>query len=46
MEAAYHLRLAGFNVDVYEKDDLLGGLLRYGIPDHKFPKFVLDYYLK
>lgn len=44
MEAAYHLRLAGFRVDVYEKDDRLGGLLMYGIPDHKFPKYVLAYY--
>ena len=44
LECAYHLRKNGVNVNIYEKDDVPGGLLRYGIPDHKLPKSILDYY--
>lgn len=32
----------GHNVTVYEKDDAIGGLLRYGIPDFKLNKYVID----
>lgn len=33
----------GHAVTVFEADDKLGGLLRYGIPEYKIPKKVLDY---
>ncbi len=42
LAAAYVLNRAGFNVTVYEKDARAGGLLRYGIPDFKLEKWVLD----
>ena len=29
-------------MDVYEKNDRVGGLLRYGIPDFKMEKFHID----
>jgi glutamate synthase (NADPH/NADH) small chain len=32
----------GHNVTVFEKDDAVGGLLRYGIPDFKLNKRVID----
>ncbi|MBP9838816.1 MAG: glutamate synthase subunit beta [Proteobacteria bacterium] len=32
----------GYQVDVYERADKIGGLLRYGIPDFKLEKWVLD----
>ncbi|MGQ1911474.1 glutamate synthase subunit beta [Marinifilum sp. RC60d5] len=36
------LNKAGHSVTVYEKDDAIGGLLRYGIPDFKLDKHVID----
>jgi glutamate synthase (NADPH/NADH) small chain len=42
LAAAQQLRRAGHAVTVYERDDRLGGLLRYGIPDFKLEKAVLD----
>ena len=36
------LNQAGHTVTVYEKDDAVGGLLRYGIPDFKLNKKVID----
>ena len=36
----------GHTVTVFEKDDALGGLLRYGIPDFKLNKKVIDRRLK
>jgi glutamate synthase (NADPH) small chain len=36
------LNKAGHNVTVFEKDDAVGGLLRYGIPDFKLAKHVVD----
>ena len=32
----------GHNVTVFERDDQLGGLLRYGIPDFKMEKKIID----
>lgn len=40
------LNRAGHSVTVYEKDDKPGGLLRYGIPEFKLDKKVLDRRLK
>ncbi len=42
LAAAQSLNQAGFNVAVYEKNPALGGMLRYGAPDFKLPKWVLD----
>jgi len=42
LAAAQQLNRAGHNVVVFEKADRAGGLLRYGIPDFKLEKQVLD----
>jgi len=42
LAAAQQLTQAGYTVAVYERDDRIGGLLRYGIPDFKMEKSVLD----
>ena len=44
LEAAYHLARKGVAVEIFEKDDKIGGLLRYGIPDHKLQKETIDFY--
>jgi glutamate synthase (NADPH/NADH) small chain len=42
LAAAQQLRRAGHQVTVFEKADRIGGLLRYGIPDFKMEKWVID----
>ena len=42
LAAAQQLNRAGHHVTVYEKNDRIGGLLRYGIPDFKLEKPLLD----
>ena len=42
LAAAQQLARAGHRVRVYETDDRIGGVLRYGIPDFKLEKGVLD----
>jgi glutamate synthase (NADPH/NADH) small chain len=42
LAAAQQLARAGHDVVVFERDDRIGGLLRYGIPDFKLAKQVLD----
>ena len=42
MAAAQQLVRMGHDVTLFEKDDRIGGLLRYGIPDFKLEKRVLD----
>ena len=42
LAAAQQLRRAGHSVSVYEKNDRIGGLLRYGIPNFKLEKHVVD----
>jgi glutamate synthase (NADPH/NADH) small chain len=42
LAAAQQLARFGHDVTVFEKDDRVGGLLRYGIPDFKLDKGVLD----
>jgi len=42
LACAQQLNRAGHLVTVYERDDRIGGLLRYGIPDFKMDKAVLD----
>ncbi|SHN20780.1 glutamate synthase (NADPH/NADH) small chain [Cyclobacterium lianum] len=42
LAAADQLNQAGHEVTVFEKDKEVGGLLRYGIPDFKLEKWVID----
>lgn len=42
LSAADMLNQAGHSVTVFERDDAVGGLLRYGIPDFKLNKKVID----
>jgi glutamate synthase (NADPH) small chain len=42
LAAAQQLTRAGHDVTVYERDDRLGGLMRYGIPEYKLEKSVLN----
>ncbi|MBW8173172.1 glutamate synthase subunit beta [Ornithinimicrobium sp. Arc0846-15] len=42
LAAAQQLSRAGHTVIVYERDDAVGGLLRYGIPEFKMEKSVID----
>jgi glutamate synthase (NADPH/NADH) small chain len=46
LAAAQQLARAGHEVVVYEKDNKIGGILRYGIPDFKLGKTVIDRRLK
>lgn len=46
LAVAAQLNYAGHSVTVYERDDLPGGLLRYGIPDFKLEKWVVDRRIK
>lgn len=42
LAAAAQLNKAGHSVTVFERDDRAGGLLRYGIPDFKLEKWVVE----
>ena len=42
LSAAYYLALMGHKVTVYERQKKLGGMLRYGIPNYRFPRTRLD----
>ncbi|NNK12318.1 MAG: glutamate synthase subunit beta, partial [Flavobacteriaceae bacterium] len=46
LAAAQQLNRAGHLVTVYERDEKPGGLLRYGIPDFKMEKHIIDRRLK
>ena len=46
LAAAAQLNYAGHHVTVFERDDAPGGLLRYGIPDFKLEKWVVDRRIK
>ncbi|MEM7485002.1 MAG: glutamate synthase subunit beta [Bacteroidota bacterium] len=46
LAAAQQLNRAGHSVTVLERDEKIGGLLRYGIPDFKMEKNVIDRRLK
>lgn len=46
LAAAQQLNRAGHNVTVFERDKKVGGLLRYGIPDFKMEKHVIDRRIK
>lgn len=42
LTAAYFLALMGHKVTIFERQKALGGMLRYGIPNYRFPKKRLD----
>lgn len=42
LSAAQYLRWYGYDVTIFEKSDKIGGILRYGIPDFKLEKWVID----
>ena len=42
MSAAFHLRRAGHRVTVREAGPLMGGMMRFGIPQYRLPRDVLD----
>ncbi len=42
MAAAAQLNLRGHTVTVYERDEAVGGLNRFGVPDHKLEKWIID----
>ena len=46
LACAAQLNRMGHDVIVYEKDDKVGGILRYGIPDFKLEKWLLDRRIK
>jgi len=46
LSAAQQLTRVGYKVTIYEKNQKLGGLLRYGIPDFKMEKNIIDRRIK
>lgn len=43
LSAAYYLRVLGHQSTIFEARPKLGGMLRYGIPEYRLPKEVLDW---
>ena len=46
LTAAYFLRKQGHSVTIFEQMPKMGGMLRYGIPEYRLPKAVLDKEIK
>ncbi len=46
LTAAYFLRIKGYSVKIYDKMPKMGGMLRYGIPQYRLPKELLDQEIK
>ncbi|MCK4776164.1 MAG: FAD-dependent oxidoreductase, partial [Candidatus Krumholzibacteria bacterium] len=46
LSCAFFLAQKGFRVTVFESKEKLGGVLRYGIPEYRLPKDILDAELK
>ena len=42
LAAAFYLRRSGHEVTVFDRRDLPGGMLRYGIPDYRLPTVIVD----
>ncbi len=42
LSAAYYLALLGHAVSIFERNERPGGMLRYGIPEYRLPKEILD----
>jgi len=43
LSAAYYLRSFGHGATIFESRSKLGGMLRYGIPEYRLPKTILDW---
>ncbi|MGB0748129.1 MAG: NAD(P)-binding protein [Magnetospiraceae bacterium] len=46
LSVAYHLRLKGHGVTVFDEHEELGGMMRYGIPGFRTPREILDAEIK
>lgn len=46
LTAAYYLALEGHQVTIFEAEQHLGGMMRYGIPEYRLPKELLDKEIK
>ncbi|NQV48685.1 MAG: NAD(P)-binding protein [Rhodospirillaceae bacterium] len=42
LAAAYHLRRLGHGVTIFDEQEKLGGMMRYGIPEYRTPRDMLD----
>ena len=42
LSAAYYLSIMGHDVDIFERREKLGGMLRYGVPSYRLPREILD----
>ncbi|GAB1398876.1 hypothetical protein MASR1M66_03280 [Aminivibrio sp.] len=42
LSAAYYLSLKGYAPVIFDREELLGGMMRYGIPDYRLPQEVLQ----
>lgn len=42
LSAAYYLSIMGHDVEIFEQRKKLGGMLRYGIPNYRLPRHILD----
>jgi len=42
LTVAHELIKEGIGVTVFEKEEKLGGILQYGIPDYRLPKYLID----
>ena len=43
LSCAYHLAQLGYRTTVFEAQDRLGGMLRFGIPEYRLPKEILEW---
>ncbi|MFH2061202.1 MAG: FAD-dependent oxidoreductase [Pseudomonadota bacterium] len=43
LSCAFFLRRLGHEVNIFDKESKLGGIIRYGIPEYRLPKKVLDW---
>ncbi len=43
LTAAYYLRKAGHSVTVFERQEKIGGVMRYGVPHYRLPKDIVDF---
>lgn len=42
LSAAYYLTLLGYSITIYDENNALGGMMRYGIPEYRLPYDKLD----
>ena len=46
LSASYYLAVMGYDVTIFEREKKAGGMLRYGIPEYRLPKKILDEEIK